>query len=196
VPDGVPAKEPAAGTPPDPVVRARAALAQGHPEEAMRLLDEVSPDGREAWAALLDVRADVFMQLGEHERARLDLEELLGQWDDPVSPPGPAALLRLGRCHAVLGAVREARQTWTFLLEHRPSSVEAYLELGRLERRAERYAAAQNYLVEGLRLIRGEPGGDAAAAADRLLDGFLRELAALPVGGGAEDDPVERSGRT
>ncbi len=133
------------------------------------------------------------MRLGDHERARLDLEELLGQWDDPVSPPGPAALLRLGRCHAVLGAVQEARQTWTFLLEHRPSSVEAYLELGRLERRAERYAAAQNYLVEGLRLIRG--AGRGRPAADRLLDGFLRELAALPVVGGAQTGPVEQPGK-
>ncbi|MGP4024031.1 tetratricopeptide repeat protein [Actinomadura sp. 3N407] len=165
-----------------------ALLEQGRAEEAMRLLDEVPPDDREAWAALLDVRAEALMRLGEYERAALDLEELLGLRGDPVSPPGPRALLRLGRCHAALGAVQEARQTWTFLLEHRPSSVEAYLELGRLERRAGRAATAQNYLVEGLRLVRGEPRGVEPAVADRLLDGLLRELSALPVIDDGEDD--------
>ncbi|MFA1548393.1 tetratricopeptide repeat protein [Actinomadura chokoriensis] len=196
-PDGVPGGPPRTGRaaePPARIVEAAGELARGRVEEAMRLLDEVSPDGPEAWSALLDVRAEALMRLGEHERARLDLEELLSLRDDPVSPPAPAALLRLGRCHAVLGAVREARQTWTFLLEHVPSSVEAYLELGRLERRAGRYAAAQNYLVEGLRLVREEPRGADPAAADGLLDGLLRELAALPVAGGAEADPVQQTG--
>ncbi|MFI0370818.1 tetratricopeptide repeat protein [Actinomadura sp. 1N219] len=170
------------------VAQARALLAEARPQEAMRLLDEVSPDGREEWSALLDVRAEALMRLGEYERARLDLEELLGMRVDPVVPPGPSALLRLGRCRAALGAVQEARQTWLFLLEHRPSSVEAYLELGRLERRAGRYATAQSFLVEGLRLVRGEPRGMDPATADRLLDGFLRELAALPVLDDTEDD--------
>ncbi|MFI0480863.1 tetratricopeptide repeat protein [Actinomadura sp. 9N215] len=179
-----PTAGPTAGRAAEPsgrVAQARALLAEARPQDAMHLLDDVSPDGREEWSALLDVRAETLMRLGEYERARLDLEELLGMGDDPVSPPGPSALLRLGRCQAALGAVQEARQTWLFLLEHRPSSVEAYLELGRLERRAGRYATAQSFLVEGLRLVRGEPRGMDPATADRLLDGFLRELAALPV---------------
>ncbi|TDC83520.1 tetratricopeptide repeat protein [Actinomadura sp. 7K507] len=178
------------GGPSGPVVEARALLDRGQADEAMRRLEEAAPDGREAWAALLDVRAEALMRLGEYERAALDLEERLGLRGDPVSPPGPVALLRLGRCHAALGAVQAARQTWTFLLEHCPSSVEAYLELGRLERRAGRAATAQNYLVEGLRLVRGEPRGGESAEADRLLDGLLRELSALPVIDDTEDDGV------
>ncbi|TDC67158.1 tetratricopeptide repeat protein [Actinomadura sp. GC306] len=175
------------------VAEARTLLDQGRAEEAARLLEKVSPEGRGAWVRLLDARADTLMRLGEYERARLDLEELLGMCGDPASPPGPAALLRLGRCHVALGAVQEARQTWTFLLEHRPSAAEAYLELGRLERRARRAATAQNYLVEGLRLVREEPHGDAPAVVDRLLDGFLRELAALPVTDDAEGGAADPS---
>ncbi|WP_067792199.1 tetratricopeptide repeat protein [Actinomadura formosensis] len=184
-PDPEPGTRPQ-GEPCGKVAEARAMLRQGRPEDAMRLLDEVAPDDPQGWTALLDTRAEALMRLGQFTRARLDLEELLGMTEDPVSPPGPAALLRLGRCHVALGALQEARQTWMFLLEHRPSSVEAHLELGRLERRAQRYGTAQNYLVEGLRLVRAEPPADRPAA-DRLLDEFLRELAALPVA----DDPPE-----
>ncbi|GAA4232673.1 hypothetical protein GCM10022254_33200 [Actinomadura meridiana] len=170
------------------VAEARALLAEARPLDAMHRLDEVSPDGREEWAALLTVRAETLMRLGEYGRARLDLEELLGLGCDPVSSAGASTLLLLGRCHAALGAEQEARQTWMFLLEHQPSSVEAYLELGGLERRAGRYATAQTLLVEGLRLVRKEPRGTDAVTADRLLDGFLRELAALPVLDDPEDD--------
>ncbi|TYC17714.1 tetratricopeptide repeat protein [Actinomadura syzygii] len=170
------------------VAEAWALLARGRTEETLDLLRDASPADRAARAAVLDVRAEALMRLGDHERARRDLEELLGLRGDPSEPPAPSALLRLGRCHVALGAVQEARQTWTFLLEHRPTAVEAYLELGRLERRARRHATAQSYLVEGVRLLRG--GRDGAvdpAAADRLLDGLLYELAALPVADDADD---------
>ncbi|MEV4670738.1 tetratricopeptide repeat protein [Actinomadura sp. NPDC049382] len=171
----------AAAAPPEGVARAWAALERGLPQEAVRLLAGVATDDREGWAALLDVRAEALMRLGEFERARIDLEELLGVRDDPVSPPSPSALLRLGRCHVALGAVQEARQTLLFLLEHVPSSAEAHLDLGQLERRARRFATAQSHLLEGLRLIREQARKAETGAQERLLDAFLRELSALPV---------------
>lgn len=171
----------AAAAPPEGVARAWAALERGLPQEAVRLLAGVATDDREGWAALLDVRAEALMRLGEFERARIDLEELLAVRDDPVSPPSPSALLRLGRCHVALGAVQEARQTLLFLLEHVPSSAEAHLDLGQLERRARRFATAQSHLLEGLRLIREQARKAETGAQERLLDAFLRELSALPV---------------
>ncbi|QKW38299.1 hypothetical protein HUT06_33395 [Actinomadura sp. NAK00032] len=171
----------AAAAPPDGVARAWAVLERGRPQEAVRLLAGVATDDREGWAALLDVRAEALMRLGEFERARIDLEELLGVQDDPVAPPSPSALLRLGRCNIALGAVQEARQTLLFLLEHVPSSAEAHLDLGQLERRARRFATAQSHLLEGLRLIREQARKAEPGAQERLLDAFLRELSALPV---------------
>jgi tetratricopeptide (TPR) repeat protein len=167
--------------PPEGVARAWEALERGRPQEAVRLLAGVATDDREGWAALLDVRAEALMRLGEFERARIDLEELLGLRDDPVAPPSPSALLRLGRCNVALGAVQEARQTLLFLLEHVPSSAEAHLDLGQLERRARRFATAQSHLLEGLRLIREQARKAGPGAQERLLDAFLRELSALPV---------------
>jgi hypothetical protein len=158
---------------PDDLAAARKLLTVGQTQDALRLLARITPDGPAARQTYLDLRADALLQAGRDDEARQDLEELLGLQPDPAVPPGPSALLRLGRCHARLGADQAARHTWTFLLEHQPTMAEAYLELGRLERRAGRHATAQGYLLEGVRLIRGE-------RTDRFLDDFIQELAALP----------------
>lgn len=164
-----------ADEPPSVLVEAKALVDSGQAGAALSLLESVTLEEPAERLAFLDVRADGLIRLGDYDRARRDLEEMLSLRSDPASPPGPSALLRLGRCHVRLGAAQAARQTWTFLLEQQPMMTQAYLELGRLERRADRYATARNYLVEGLRLIHSDSSVDG-----RLLDDFLQELSDLP----------------
>ncbi|GAA2432522.1 hypothetical protein GCM10010191_53200 [Actinomadura vinacea] len=173
-PSDTAAQAPAA-KPDGEVERARTLIGTGRASAALKLLDAVPGDEPPARLAILDARADANLALDRYEDAKRDLEEMLRLQPDPASPPGPSALLRLGRCHARLGAEQPARHTWTFLLEHQPRAIEAYLELGRLERRAGRAATAQNYLVEGLRLVRSAAGAPAG-----LVDGLLQELSELP----------------
>jgi tetratricopeptide (TPR) repeat protein len=160
---------------PGEIGAARALMDGGRPTAALRVLEAMTPADSAVRLAFLDVRADGLLELREYERARRDLEEMLRLQPDPTASPGPSALLRLGRCHARLGAEPAARHTWTYLLEHQPMMIEPYLELGRLERRADRPAAARSYLIEGLRLVRSDP-----SQADRYLDEFLEELTDLP----------------
>ncbi|MEO5877489.1 MAG: tetratricopeptide repeat protein, partial [Streptosporangiaceae bacterium] len=154
------------------IVEARGLIAKGQARGALRLLETVTTVD----AALLDTRADALIAADDHERARADLAELLNLQPDPGSALSASALLRLGRCQARLGDDQTARYTWSYLLEHQPLMTEAYLELGRLELRAGKYATAQNYLVEGLRMIRSDRD-----APDQLLDDLVQELAGLPV---------------
>jgi tetratricopeptide (TPR) repeat protein len=157
------------------VVAARDLLTRGMPKEALDMLDDLRPESTSEWLEVLDARADALLELGDHRRAQQDLEEILNLCPDPSSGPAPSALLRLGRCRYELDDSAAARHVWLFLLEHRPTTAEAYLELGRLEKRTRKYATAQNYLLEGLSVARTD-----ATAPPNLLDDLIKELGEIP----------------
>lgn len=173
-----PADEPAPESPREPAsewVAARDLLNRGQPKEALDMLHDLMPESTSNWLEVLDARADALLHLGDHRRAQQDLEEILNLCPDPSSAPAPSALLRLGRCRYELDDSAAARHVWLFLLEHRPTTAEAYLELGRLEKQARKYATAQNYLLEGLSVARTD-----ATAPPNLLDDLIKELGEIP----------------
>ncbi|WP_181019575.1 tetratricopeptide repeat protein [Nonomuraea typhae] len=153
------------------VAEARSLADQGRFRDAVRTLDGVTPSGVTERMALLDVRADCLIALGDLEDAIRDLEELLRI--GPGAPP--SALFRLGRSQLGLGDTQAARQTFKKLIDHTPREPRAYLELGRLERLAGRNAAAKDYLATGAELL--DDGG--------LLATLTRELLELPLPGTA-----------
>jgi tetratricopeptide (TPR) repeat protein len=164
-----PAEETPARPPglPDEITKARLALDEGRPREALALLDAIAPTSGVERSALLDVKAACLISLGEHRRAVADLEEILRL--EPI--PSPATLLRLGRAHLQLGNVQVARHTFRYLIDRAPMEPEAYLELGRLERQAGRGAAAKGCLAEAARLL----------PANGLLAVLVDELLELPI---------------
>ncbi|MFI6497930.1 tetratricopeptide repeat protein [Nonomuraea typhae] len=143
------------------VAEARALADQGRFREAVRALDAVAPSGVTERMALLDVRADCMIAIGDLEEAIRDLEELLRIGTSPSS----SALLRLGRAQLSLGDAQAARLTFKKLIPREP---QAYVELGRLERLAGRTAAAKDYLAAGAELL--DDGGPLAALTRELLE--------------------------
>ncbi|MEV5749767.1 tetratricopeptide repeat protein [Actinoallomurus sp. NPDC052308] len=149
---------------PHEVAEARTLAATGHARDALRLLSAFQPADETEVLALLDVRADAYLALGRPEGAVKDLEEILRVRKEP----SPTALLRLARAYAQAGDAEMARQTFGYLLDHDPMAFEAHLELGRLERQADRYAVAKDHLTEAARLL--EPQGPLAVLIEELLE--------------------------
>ncbi|WP_283136992.1 tetratricopeptide repeat protein [Rhizohabitans arisaemae] len=171
------------GSPPPKQVEEPPHIVVVPPDQVETVLSR--PDSsRDERAAALIQRAERRMGFRDFAAARRDLEEIVELLPRIVHPPGPQAMLLLGKCHAELGNSSAAREVWLNLLSWIPRMPEALLHLGMLAFVENRTVEARDHLTNGLNLV-----GDGSGAESAL---FLKALSSVETSAGNLDAARDR----
>ena len=128
--------------------RARALLDSGAPNDALAAVEHARRSGA-AHVDVLATRAEVWIALGEPERAELDLTALIDRGEKLAPAYGRRAALR-----AAAGRVRSARADWAMAFDIGPTPERA-LEWGKLSEELGDHAVAMDGYRHALRVLDG-----------------------------------------